>query len=149
MKITVPPALSGQRVEKRRHACCCQDNTSVTGNGAGAGDGMGVNSGGNLGKQWTILPQGCGKRCFSAKIHGLMNSLTVIREFLDGRLGVPPEQVVPEATLAALGVDSLMMLELVFEFEDRFGIALAKDLKSPKTVGDMVALMERLRSEKS
>jgi len=110
---------------------------------------MGINSGRNLGKQWGILPQGCGKRRFSAKIHGLMNSLTVIREFLDGRLGVPPEQVVPEATLAALGVDSLMMLELVFEFEDRFGVALDKNLKSPKTVGDMVALMERLRSEKS
>jgi acyl carrier protein len=78
-----------------------------------------------------------------------MNSLTLIREFLDGRLGVPPDKVVAEATLAALGVDSLMMLELVFEFEDRFGIALAKDLKSPKTVGEMVALVDRLRSEKS
>ena len=78
-----------------------------------------------------------------------MDSLTLIREFLDSRLGVSPDKVVPEATLAALGVDSLMMLELVFEFEDRFGITLPKDLKSPKTVGDMVALMERLRSEKS
>lgn len=78
-----------------------------------------------------------------------MDSLTLIREFLDSRLGVWPDKVVPEATLAALGVDSLMMLELVFEFEDRFGITLPKDLKSPKTVGDMVALMERLRSEKS
>lgn len=78
-----------------------------------------------------------------------MDSLTLIREFLDSRLGVAPDKVVPDATLAALGVDSLMMLELVFEFEDRFGITLTKDLKSPKTVGDMVALMERLRSEKS
>jgi acyl carrier protein len=78
-----------------------------------------------------------------------MDSLTLIREFLDSRLGVSPDKVVPEATLASVGVDSLMMLELVFEFEDRFGITLPKDLKSPKTVGDMVALMERLRSEKS
>lgn len=78
-----------------------------------------------------------------------MNSMTLIREFLDSRLGVSPDKVIPEATLASLGVDSLMMLELVFEFEDRFGITLAKDLKSPKTVGDMVALMERLSSEKS
>ncbi|HEX5674032.1 MAG TPA: acyl carrier protein, partial [Azonexus sp.] len=44
-----------------------------------------------------------------------MDSLNLIREFLDGRLGVPPQQVVPAATLANLGVDSLMMLELVFE----------------------------------
>ena len=76
-----------------------------------------------------------------------MNSLTVIREFLDGRLGVPPDKVVPEATLAALGVDSLMMLELVFECEDRFGVTLDKNLKSPKTVGELVVLVDRLRSE--
>jgi acyl carrier protein len=42
-----------------------------------------------------------------------------------------------------------MMLELMFEFEDRFGITLAKGLKSPKSVGEMVVLMDRLRSEQS
>ena len=78
-----------------------------------------------------------------------MDSLNLIREFLDGRLGVPPQQVVPAATLATLGVDSLMMLELVFECEDRFGVTLDKNLKSPKTVGELVALVDRLRSEKS
>ncbi|MGL4287756.1 MAG: hypothetical protein ACRCVA_15525 [Phreatobacter sp.] len=62
--MTVPPALSGQRTEKRWIACCCQDNASFTGNGAGGRDRMGINSGGNLGKQWTILPQGCLKTVF-------------------------------------------------------------------------------------
>lgn len=76
-----------------------------------------------------------------------MDSLNLIREFLDGRLGVPPQQVVPAATLANLGVDSLMMLELVFECEDRFGVTLDKNLKSPKTVGELVALVDRLRRE--
>jgi len=37
-----------------------------------------------------------------------------------------------------------MMLELVFEFEDQFGIALPQDLKSPRSVGDMATLMDRL-----
>ena len=37
-----------------------------------------------------------------------------------------------------------MMLELIFEFEDRLGIKLPHDLKSPKTVGEMVALMDGL-----
>ena len=78
-----------------------------------------------------------------------MDSLTLIREFLENRLGVSPELVVAEAQLNDLGIDSLMMLELMFEFEDRFGITLAKGLKSPKTVGEMVALMDRLRSEQS
>ncbi len=77
-----------------------------------------------------------------------MDSLGLIREFLQNRLGVAPERVVADAALVSLGVDSLMMLELMFEFEDRFGITLSKDLKSPKTVGDMTALMDRLRQAK-
>jgi acyl carrier protein len=78
-----------------------------------------------------------------------MESLGLIREFLQDRLGVAPELVVSDAQLETLGVDSLMMLELMFEFEDRFGITLSKDLKSPKTVGEMVSLMDQLRSEQS
>ncbi len=39
-----------------------------------------------------------------------------------------------------------MMLELVFEFEDQLGIKLPQDLKSPKTVGEMVALMDGLNT---
>ena len=76
-----------------------------------------------------------------------MESLTLISEFLDGRLGVPPRQVVPDAALADLGVDSLMMLELMFEFEDRFGFKLSRDLKTPRTVGEMVTLMDGLISQ--
>lgn len=78
-----------------------------------------------------------------------MDSIGLIREFLQDRLGAEPEKVVSEAPLDSLGVDSLMMLELMFEFEDRFGINLSKDLKSPKTVGEMVTLMDRLRSEQN
>lgn len=78
-----------------------------------------------------------------------MDSIVLIREFLENRLGVAPETVVSEAALSDLGVDSLMMLELMFEFEDRFGVTLSKDLKSPKTVGEMVTLMDGLRSQQS
>ena len=78
-----------------------------------------------------------------------MESLGLIRDFLQDRLGVAPDLVVAGAQLDTLGVDSLMMLELMFEFEDRFSITLSKDLKSPKTVGEMVTLMDQLRSEQS
>ncbi len=78
-----------------------------------------------------------------------MDSLGLIREFLQDRLGVAPDLVVSDAQLETLGVDSLMMLELMFEFEDRFGITLSTDLNTPKTVGEMVALMDQLRSEQS
>lgn len=76
-----------------------------------------------------------------------MDSIGLIREFLQDRLGIEPDKIVPEAPLADLGVDSLMMLELIFEFEDRFGIKLPNDLKTPNTVAEMVALMDRLIAE--
>jgi len=73
-----------------------------------------------------------------------MDSIGLIRDFLKDSLGVEPDRVVPEAALADLGVDSLMMLELMFEFEDRFGIKLSSDLPTPKTVGELVTLMAGL-----
>lgn len=76
-----------------------------------------------------------------------MDSLELIREFLKDHIGLDPEKVTSEAELAEIGVDSLMMLELMFEFEDKCGITLSNDLKSPKTVGEMVTLMDQLRSE--
>ena len=78
-----------------------------------------------------------------------MNSSELIREFLKDRLGLSPENITGEAILADIGVDSLMMLELMFEFEDRFNIKLSSDLKAPATVGEMIELMDRLRSEQS
>ncbi|MGB7501128.1 MAG: phosphopantetheine-binding protein [Azonexus sp.] len=76
-----------------------------------------------------------------------MESLIVIREFLDSRLGIGPEKVLPEVLLTDLGVDSLMLVELMFEFEDRFNIALDNNLAGPSTVGELAALMDRLRGE--
>jgi acyl carrier protein len=76
-----------------------------------------------------------------------MDSLALIREFLKDRIGVEPEKVVPEAALAELGVDSLLLLELMFEFEDRFDIKLSQDLQPPKTVGEMVTTMGTLIGE--
>jgi len=77
----------------------------------------------------------------------IMKSLAVIREFLGSRLGIGPEKVLPEVLLADLGVDSLMLVELMFEFEDRFNVIPGRDFAGPTTVGDLASLMDRLRAE--
>lgn len=74
-----------------------------------------------------------------------MDSIELIRDFLEQRLGATPDKVTPEARLEELGIDSLMMLELMFEFEEKLGIALDKTLQTPKTVGEMAGMMEQLR----
>jgi acyl carrier protein len=40
-----------------------------------------------------------------------------------------------------------MLVELMYEFEDRFNITLGNDFASPATVGDLASLMDRLRGE--
>ena len=74
-----------------------------------------------------------------------MDTLTVIRDFLLERLDLAPEKVAPEAALAALGVDSLLLLDLMFEFEDRFDITLPKGTKTPVTVDELMRIVENLR----
>ncbi|MCU0762179.1 MAG: acyl carrier protein [Hydrogenophaga sp.] len=73
-----------------------------------------------------------------------MTSLELVRSFLENRLGVQPERVEPASSLIELGVDSMMMLELMFEFETHLGIRLPTDLETPRTVGEMLDMMDRL-----
>lgn len=71
-----------------------------------------------------------------------MDILTVIREFLHDRLGVAPSTINPETTLAELQVDSLMLVELIFECEEKFNVTFDRDIPTPNTIGDMMAIVE-------
>jgi acyl carrier protein len=53
----------------------------------------------------------------------------------------------PETTWEDLDVDSLDLVELVKALEDRFGVEIADpDLKGIASVGDAIALVERLQA---
>lgn len=78
-----------------------------------------------------------------------MSSADLIRTFLVDRLGVEPDQVQPASLLADLGVDSLMLAELLFEAEDRLGIQIPSDLPLPSTVADMQSTLDTLTAAKS
>jgi acyl carrier protein len=79
----------------------------------------------------------------------MQQSTELIRQFLHERVGTSPDQVVNEALLTDLGVDSLMLAELMFEAEDRLGITMDSDVVIPKTVGDMVQLIDALLAAKA
>lgn len=75
-----------------------------------------------------------------------MDTLSVIRDFLKDRLGLEHARVTPEATLEQLGIDSLMLLELLFEFEEKLNVSLSHGIATPKTVGELIAVVERLQA---
>ena len=76
------------------------------------------------------------------------DDLALILDFLKNRIAdCSPEKISPEATLADLGIDSLMLVELLFEFEDKSGLTIASDLPIPKTVGELLQQLKEIRSQ--
>ena len=67
-----------------------------------------------------------------------------LREIMAARLGLTPEQIVPEARLVEdLGLDSLDAVELAIAVERKFDIEVPEEaLAKLKTVADMLALVE-------
>ena len=59
-----------------------------------------------------------------------------------------PSTVTTESTFEQLGVDSLDAADLLFTFEDNFGIVVPDDVAmSMKTVGQVVAALQKLLEE--
>jgi acyl carrier protein len=71
-----------------------------------------------------------------------MDVLEVIRRFLSTRFGIDPARVTAEATLDELQIDSLILLELFFEFEDKFNLAPPQNPAAPMTIGALLQLVE-------
>jgi len=76
------------------------------------------------------------------------DTLSVIRSFFKAHTDIEPERIVPEAVLQeGLGIDSLMLLELMFECEDSLQIEIPEDIPVPKTVGDLMAIIARVQAQ--
>jgi acyl carrier protein len=71
---------------------------------------------------------------------------TVVKQFLQERFEISPDRITDDTSIRDLGLDSMMMLEVMLELEDRLGVKL-RDLSMPgnPTLRDVVALVERNR----
>jgi acyl carrier protein len=79
-----------------------------------------------------------------------MNELDLIKDFLKDRVESPAlDKIVPEAKLTDLGIDSLMLVELMFEFEDKTGLTVPTDLPPPTTVGELLQQLSDIRSKQA
>lgn len=73
-----------------------------------------------------------------------MATIDEVREVLVENLDLDPEVVTAEATMESLGVDSLDMVELICDIEDRCDIEFGEP-EGLKTVGDIVAHIDSLK----
>ena len=65
--------------------------------------------------------------------------LATFTELLNEEFGVPAEDVKPEATFEALGLDSLDVVELTLVLEEKTGVKLEdEELEEVRTVQDAI-----------
>lgn len=72
-----------------------------------------------------------------------MTTLETIQEILNENLDIDPTTVAADSTFESLGIDSLDMVELVCEIENRFDIELG-EAEGLDTVGKLVDYIDGL-----
>jgi len=69
-------------------------------------------------------------------------ALETMQALLNERLGIEKDKVTIESSLEDLGIDSLMQIELLFDFEDKYKIKVPDVATKPVTIGDLLAIVE-------
>jgi len=67
-----------------------------------------------------------------------------LAEVLSEKYDVDPTTISPEATLTELGLDSLTVVELLFDVEDEFEIEIPEERATFETLAEAAALVEEL-----
>ncbi len=73
-----------------------------------------------------------------------MSPFAFLAQVLSEKYDVPREAISPEATLAELGLDSLTIVELLFDVEDEFGIEVPEERATFQTLAEAAALVDEL-----
>jgi len=71
----------------------------------------------------------------------------VLRQILTKDFEVAPELIHPAARLDQLAIDSLAVIEVMFQLEDEFKISFPQDPGELSTVGDLASTIDRLVKE--
>lgn len=78
-----------------------------------------------------------------------MSTLERLQDMLIREYGLSREEISSESSLDTLGVDSLGMMELLFEIEKAFDIVIPNEQIELKTVGQVVAYINKLSAEQN
>ena len=77
-----------------------------------------------------------------------MTPYAFLADVLSKKYDVDPDAISPEATLTELGLDSLTIVELLFDVEDEFGIEVPEERATFETLAEAAALVEELLQAK-
>lgn len=73
-----------------------------------------------------------------------MSAYSYLAKVLVDKYDVDEDKIQPEATLADLGLDSLMVVEFLFDVEDEFNIEVPDDRAEFETFAEAATLIDEL-----
>jgi acyl carrier protein len=79
----------------------------------------------------------------------LTSSFDYIRQILIDKFEVDKDAISPEATFETLGLDSLTMVELMFDVSEKYDIDIPTDKLDLKTLGEAVTLIDETLQAKN
>jgi acyl carrier protein len=90
-----------------------------------------------------------GTNCGIEIQQGLDVSSTVkeLQALIQEKYGLETSQVDPHASLRASGVDSLALVEFIFDVEDRMGIRVPDDNPNMDTLAELAEAIDRVRQK--
>lgn len=77
-----------------------------------------------------------------------MQTIELLREYLQTKASVDPAKVTPEAKLEEIGVDSLILLDLMFELEESLNVRVPDVDTRPTTISELTQLFDSLATSK-
>lgn len=76
-----------------------------------------------------------------------MSTLQTIQRMMVEQFELEEEKLTPDADLESLGLDSLSVIEFMFNIEDEFSIKLPDERVELKTIQDIASVVDRLVAE--
>jgi acyl carrier protein len=73
-----------------------------------------------------------------------MQTIELLRQYLQTKATIDPAKVVPEASLVDIGVDSLILIDLMFELEESLNVRVPDVDTRPNTVSELTQLFDTL-----
>jgi acyl carrier protein len=77
----------------------------------------------------------------------LSSTLKELQDLIQEKYGLDVSQVDPHASLRASGVDSLALVEFIFDVEDRMGLTVPDDNPNMDTLAELAAAIDRVRAK--
>ncbi len=77
----------------------------------------------------------------------MSSTLKELQDLMQEKYGLEASQVDAHASLRASGVDSLALVEFIFDIEDRMGVTVPDDNPNMDTLAELAEAIDRVRAK--